>query len=180
MDKIARSLEVDRKELFTRTANALGMQTPAIIEKDFWVCWTLDALFSAPEWCEKMIFKGGTSLSKAFRTIKRFSEDIDLILDWRQLGATIDEPWAERSNTAQDKFCKELNNRAAQYLSREFIPAFSKILEQKLGSAVPVEVAGEVIAITYPKAFSLEYLRPEIVLEIGPLAQWVPHGAFTD
>ncbi len=46
-----------------------------------------------------MVFKGGTSLSKAFGLIERFSEDIDLILDWRLLGYGIDEPWEERSNT---------------------------------------------------------------------------------
>jgi hypothetical protein len=178
MDKIARSPEIDRKELFSRTADAMGQLSPAIIEKDFWVCWVLDALFSSPQWRDKIVFKGGTSLSKAFRIISRFSEDIDLILDWRQLGVTSDEAWDKRSNTSQEKFCKDINSKAATYLATVFVPSFSTELDKKLGNKIPVIANGEVVTITYPKAFSLEYLRPEIVLEIGPLAEWVPHAPF--
>jgi hypothetical protein len=178
MDKIARGPEIDRMELFARTANAMGLSSPAVIEKDFWVCWTLDALFSSTQWNDKMIFKGGTSLSKAFHVINRFSEDIDLILDWRQLGITSDEPWENRSNTSQEKFCKDINGKAAVYLADEFAPSFTRVLEERLGHKIPVQANGEVVTITYPKAYSLEYLRPEIVLEIGPLADWVPHGTF--
>jgi len=59
---------------------------PAIVEKDFWVCWILKHLFAKPALKGQMVFKGGTSLSKVFGLIERFSEDIDLILDWRLLG----------------------------------------------------------------------------------------------
>ena len=59
---------------------------PAIVEKDFWVCWILKHLFAEPALKGQMVFKGGTSLSKVFGLIDRFSEDIDLILDWRLLG----------------------------------------------------------------------------------------------
>lgn len=177
MDAIARLNEEDRRDLFAKTAEQMKMQ-PAIIEKDFWVCWVLDALFSSPQWNDRMIFKGGTSLSKAFHTINRFSEDIDIILDWRQVGVTSDEPWRERSNTSQDKFCKDINSKAATYLVEKFVPSFTTILETKLGYNTPVVATGEEVTITYPKAFSLGYLRPQIVLEIGPLAEWVPHGLF--
>ena len=50
-------------------------------------------------WKEAFTFKGGTSLSKCYGLIKRFSEDIDLILDWRVLGYGLNEPWKQRSNT---------------------------------------------------------------------------------
>ena len=50
-----------------------------IIEKDFWVCWLLEKLFELPL---KMAFKGGTSLSKVFNLIKRFSEDVDITIDY--------------------------------------------------------------------------------------------------
>jgi hypothetical protein len=177
MHTIARFKDEDRRDLFAKTAEQLQM-LPAIIEKDFWVCWTLDALFSSPRWHDKMIFKGGTSLSKAFHIINRFSEDIDLILDWRQLGVTNDEPWEKRSNTSQDNFCKDINSKAANYLAREFVPSFAIELENKLGYKTPVHADGEVVMIEYPRVFSLDYLRPVIVLEIGPLAEWVPHGSF--
>jgi hypothetical protein len=177
MDKFAQLQQKDHRELFSRTAREIGIHE-AIIEKDFWVCWVLDALFSSAQWSDKMIFKGGTSLSKAFHIINRFSEDIDLILDWRLLGVTSDEPWEKRSNTSQDKFCKDINNKAAAYLAGEFVPSFAMELEKKIGHDIPVRADGEVVTIEYPKVFSLDYLRPVIVLEIGPLAEWVPHDSF--
>jgi hypothetical protein len=177
METVAQLIDESRRDLFAKTAEQMRMQ-PAIIEKDFWVCWVLDALFTSERWRDKMIFKGGTSLSKAFHIINRFSEDIDLILDWRQLGITSDEPWEKRSNRSQEKFCKDINSKAAVYLATEFVPSFAIELEKKLGYKIPVIAAGEEVTITYPKAFSLEYLRPEIILEIGPLAEWVPHGQF--
>jgi hypothetical protein len=177
VDNFARKPMSDRRELFFRTAKEVGIHE-AIIEKDFWVCWVLDALFSSPQWSDKMIFKGGTSLSKAFHIINRFSEDIDLILDWGLLGVTSNEPWETRSNTSQDKYCKEINAKAASYLAEIFVPAFAGELEKKLGNKIPVIALSEEVTITYPKAFSLTYLRPEVVLEIGPLAAWVPHGQF--
>jgi predicted nucleotidyltransferase component of viral defense system len=70
-------------ELFTLTAERQSMGSAAVVEKDFWVCWTLKRLFEHPELSKLLIFKGGTSLSKVFGLIDRFSEDIDLILDWR-------------------------------------------------------------------------------------------------
>jgi len=82
MDKIAGLSITERSELFSETAAQRGM-TPAIVEKDFWVTWTLDKLFSHPDLSRILMFKGGTSLSKVFGLIERFSEDVDLILDWR-------------------------------------------------------------------------------------------------
>lgn len=82
MESVARLSSDQRRELAAETAARKGM-TPAIAEKDFWVCWTLDRLFAHPELSSLLMFKGGTSLSKVFKLIERFSEDIDLILDWR-------------------------------------------------------------------------------------------------
>lgn len=98
MRKIATIKENDRKALFQNTAAKMGL-TNAIIEKDFWVCFMLDYLFHRCEWKDHIAFKGGTSLSKLYGLIERFSEDIDLILDWRVIGFGLDEPWEERSNT---------------------------------------------------------------------------------
>ena len=106
MRNVARLPESDRRELFRNTADKMGLND-AIVEKDFWVCFTLDYLFHRCPWKDAITFKGGTSLSKAFNLISRFSEDIDLILDWRVLGYGGDEPWGKRSNTKQDAFNKE-------------------------------------------------------------------------
>ena len=115
MRKIAKIASKDREALFRNTAAKMGMNE-AIIEKDFWVCYMLDYLFHRCAWKDNLAFKGGTSLSKAYGLIERFSEDIDLILDWRVIGYGLNEPWAERSNTKQDAVNKEANERAEVFL----------------------------------------------------------------
>jgi predicted nucleotidyltransferase component of viral defense system len=86
MDKVARLTADDRAALFNETGAALGLAN-MIIEKDFWVCWTLKRLFSLQgKDTPSLIFKGGTSLSKAYGAIRRFSEDIDLSFDRKDLG----------------------------------------------------------------------------------------------
>jgi hypothetical protein len=65
----------DRRDLFLTTAGRIGTAVQNV-EKDFWVCWTLDALFRGlAEGHPRLLFKGGTSLSKSFGLIDRFSED---------------------------------------------------------------------------------------------------------
>lgn len=73
----------DQGEALEVAASALGR--PAhLLEKDIWVVWTLDAIYQSPLG-EALTFKGGTSLSKAYKLIERFSEDIDLTYDIRAL-----------------------------------------------------------------------------------------------
>ena len=76
MRNSARINENDRNALFKNTAAKMGL-TEAIIEKDFWVCFMLDYLFHRCKWKDNIAFKGGTSLSKAYGLIERFSEDIE-------------------------------------------------------------------------------------------------------
>ena len=61
-----------------------------------------------------------------FNLISRFSEDIDLILDWRVLGYGKLEPWEHHSNTKQDAFNKEANNRAEIFLTEQFCPTIKR------------------------------------------------------
>jgi predicted nucleotidyltransferase component of viral defense system len=104
MDRVAHLPIAERSALFAETA-ARMKATPAVAEKDFWVTWVLDQLFADSELARLLMFKGGTSLSKAYRLIERFSEDIDLILDWRTLSDTLDgeDPLADRSKAKQEK-----------------------------------------------------------------------------
>lgn len=76
----------DRQDLFVGAGQRLGT-APQNIEKDFWVCWTLDALFNGPPSSgPRFLFKGGTSLSKGFGLIERFSEDIDITVFREDIG----------------------------------------------------------------------------------------------
>ena len=176
MIDIAKINENDRKALFQNTAAKMGM-TDAIIEKDFWVCFMLNYLFHISPFKDKIAFKGGTSLSKSYGLIERFSEDIDLILDWRVLGYDKDEPWLERSNTKQDIFNKEANKRTEDYLKDEFIPRISNdlhhLLEKEINCHID-EADSQTVIIEYSKNFDDVAILPIIRLEIGALAAWTP------
>jgi predicted nucleotidyltransferase component of viral defense system len=173
--KIALLGREDREVLFSRTAEKMKMH-PSIVEKDFWVCFMLDHLFHDCMYKDAFVFKGGTSLSKSYHVIERFSEDIDLILDWRKLTNDTD-PWDERSKTKQDQYNKEINSQAAVFYREELVPALNKELALKLGEGDWVEVDDNdpmVVNFRYPRDFSMEYLVPVVRLEIGPLAEWMP------
>ena len=104
----------------------------AVTEKDFWVCWVLKRLFADPAIKEHIVFKGGTTLSKVFGIIERFSEDVDLVLDWRLLGfgEGLENPYQEfGSNTKQDQFNQRFNEKAAQYIAGELLPRLCSIFE---------------------------------------------------
>ena len=91
MDAVARGSAEDRAALFRETAARLGI-IPTIAEKDFWVCWSLKRLYTI-EGLPRLLFKGGTSLSKCFKIIRRFSEDIDIGIERADIGlADADRP----------------------------------------------------------------------------------------
>lgn len=176
MRNIARINENDRKALFHNTAAKMGM-TDAIIEKDFWVCYMLDYLFYRCKWKDNIAFKGGTSLSKAYGLIERFSEDIDLILDWRILGYGIKEPWKARTNRQQELFNKEANTKAEIFLRDIFLPTILEDLTLEVGENIKCfidEDDAQTIKIAYPNSFSDMSILQEIRLEIGALAAWTP------
>lgn len=153
----------------------MGMQ-PDVVEKDFWVCFMIDHLFHDCKYKNAFVFKGGTSLSKAYHVIERFSEDIDLILDWRKIVGK-DNPWEERSKTKQDLFNKQTNFKAAKFYAEELVPQLNMEIQEKLGKGNWFSVDKEdemVINFYYPQIFETEYLRSCVRLEIGPLAEWLP------
>lgn len=86
MYKIATISTNDRAQLFREAANLRPAISAPIMEKDFWVCWTLHRLFEVMRFKPHLIFKGGTSLSKVYKAIERFSEDVDLSISRRDLG----------------------------------------------------------------------------------------------
>lgn len=176
MRKIALIESKEREALFRNTAAKMGI-SEAIIEKDFWVCYMLDYLFHRCAWKDNLAFKGGTSLSKAYGLIKRFSEDIDLILDWRVIGYGINEPWEQRSNTKQDDFNEEANRRAEVFLRDKFLPTIISDLSEELIIQVRCEIDPfdkQTVKFIYPKSFSDTAILQEIRLEIGALAAWTP------
>jgi len=177
MDKVATLPEAQRNELFTLTAEKRGMGSTAIVEKDFWVCWTLKQLFEHPELSKLLIFKGGTSLSKVYGLINRFSEDIDLVLDWNEVNQG-EDPMEARSRRQQNQLNTALNSSAIAYIAKTMIPW----LAEALGSHCELEIntderdQGHVVRVKYPKSSDSTGILPYIQLEIGPLASWLPHS----
>ena len=176
MRKIAKLNVKDRNALFTNTAAKMGINT-AIVEKDFWVCYMLDYLFHRSKWQDKIAFKGGTSLSKSYGLIERFSEDIDLILDWRVLGYKKEEPWEKRSNTQQDIFNKEAGKRTEKFLAEIFLPSIKADLKTELGQNIDCYMDSadpQTVVFAYEREFEDLSILPTIRLEIGALAAWTP------
>lgn len=177
MRKVAKLSAKDREALFRNTAAKIGM-SEGIVEKDFWVCFILDYLFHESPWRDHLVFKGGTSLSKAYHLIKRFSEDVDLILDWRVLGYAKDYPLGLSSNNQREKFKAECTEKFRKFLADDFIPKIS----EDIGGILPksskfslYEENGELtVLFHYPSIFRDFALTPAIRLEIGPLAAWTP------
>ena len=104
-----------------------------MVEKDFWVSWTLASLFAHPEFSEQLVFKGGTSLSKVFGVIERFSEDIDLSVSPDFVG--IEEEWveeAESRNKRTDRM-KQLEAACIEKVRERFAPELERIAEESLG-----------------------------------------------
>lgn len=127
-DRIISADDETRLGLFTTTAQRLGT-TPQNVEKDFWVCWTLDALFNGLPDGPRLLFKGGTSLSKGFGLIRRFSEDIDVTVFRDDLGeaATIEELEA-LSGKKRAKALDAIKAACETYIQNEFFGGLNEIV----------------------------------------------------
>jgi predicted nucleotidyltransferase component of viral defense system len=182
MDKVALLPASDRAALFGETAAARGL-ADTIVEKDFWVCWTLKRLFRLQhEDAPTLVFKGGTSLSKAFGAIRRFSEDIDLSFDRADLGY-----WGERdpekdgiSGKQAAKLIEDLMSDVEKHIGQKLLPALHAAIAQQLGESAGAKWSLEIdshdrqtVNFHYPTALSqaeyegMAYISPRVKLEFG-------------
>ena len=106
-----------------------------LVEKDFWVSWTLAVLFAHPDFCDQLVFKGGTSLSKVFGVIERFSEDIDLSVSPEFVG--INEQWVEdaESRSKRTDRMKQLEAACTTTVREGIAPELERIAEDVLGKS---------------------------------------------
>ena len=154
-----------------RTVAARSRRSAVILEKDIWVCWVLQALFSMPD-PHPMAFKGGTSLSKVYGIIDRFSEDVDVTLDYRAFDDGFD-PFAEGASRTQIKrFSERLKDCVARYVRDIIGPALDGAAERLAANgrhALHVGDDGETIRVAYPSAVEApdSYVRSEVLLEFG-------------
>ena len=166
----------DRLGLFTATASRLGT-TLQNVEKDFWVCWVLDALFnSLPAGGPRLLFKGGTSLSKGYGLIERFSEDIDITVFREDIDASASvEDLEALSGKKRNKRLDEIRDAC-----RAFIGGSLKNELEKLAGSLPIsdgglqvtldddDTDGQTLLLIYPAASQADgYVRPAVKIEAG-------------
>ena len=148
---------------------ALKAMDKLAVEKDFWVCWTLEQLFALPGVGECLTFKGGTSLSKAWGLIERFSEDIDLVLDKAWLGIEAANDPELAPNPAQlKKRLKLVEVLTSERITQSFLPALRDAIGGNLThgawSLEPDPMDPQVLLFRYPRLLVGEaaYLDPVV------------------
>lgn len=182
MDRVALLPADDRAALFGETGALRGVAN-TIIEKDFWVCWTLKRLFRLQKQdAATLVFKGGTSLSKAFGAIRRFSEDIDLSFDRAELGYTGDrDPEKEGISKKQaNKLIEALVSDVERHIAEKLLPALRSAIVEQLGEQSEGKWSLEIDAndaqtvnFHYPPALAsseyegMAYITPRVKLELG-------------
>lgn len=175
----------DRIEVLEIAASKTGR--PAhLLEKDVWVVWALSALFDS-ELANDLTFKGGTSLSKAYNAIDRFSEDLDLTYDIRKLIGDLNtgEEGIPSSKSQADKWTKVVRERLPEWIKSSVIPilddTISKLPAQhgEASSQIHLEIRGaaqDQLLINYaPLKQGTGYVSPHVILEFGARATGEPH-----
>jgi hypothetical protein len=190
LSQVIRAKTEDLRGLFQQTGQRLAC-APENVEKDFWVCWTLDALYNKAEIKPRLLFKGGTSLSKAFDLIQRFSEDIDItVFRSDLLGEDFpsdDELRAMGSNQQRRKL-DEVKEHCSAFINGDFQRALRKVAEGELEGLKfviepdPEDPDSQSLLFHYPSAFAdseEEYIRRVVKIESGAKSALDPHETKT-
>jgi hypothetical protein len=167
-----------RAEILQTVGAQLGLRA-AVLEKDIWVCLILQRLFAMPGRMA-MVLKGGTSLSKCFGAIKRFSEDIDITIDHRALDSEVDPYAANLSRTKRKDIGAQLVERLRAYSQEAILPYLQTALKEAVQQEIPIEAleGGESLRVTYSSALvpeEDEYLKEGVLLEFGGRSRIEPN-----
>lgn len=184
--RVTTANDQERQELFALAARRVGI-TEQSVEKDFWVCWTLDALFHGRrQGAPRLLFKGGTSLSKAFGIISRFSEDIDMTVFREDLGESVSiEELEKLSGKKRSAKLDEIRAACKKYLQEELRQELEELLFQAIGdnknercgvSLDDADPDGQTLLVRYPTALAGDaYVRSEVRIECGAKSALDPH-----
>jgi len=189
MDNFLLLKDADKKAYFDVVAHDLGV-TPQLIEKDFWVCWILKILFSLPTAGSHLTFKGGTSLSKCYNVIKRFSEDVDVSIERTFLTSQESiEPDKKQGTKENQRRLDRLKQACQEKIADVIMPELVK----KTGSALsdigkweinldPDDPDNQTILFTYPSVIDngkSGYVQPVVKIELGARSDHWPVEAMT-
>jgi hypothetical protein len=168
-------------------AARLGVHS-LILEKDFWVCWALGRMFGSPALAKDIVFKGGTTLSKVFGVIHRFSEDIDLSVSPATLGFDESSLDLEASKSRRAKRFGDLQASCASFVAQHFQPLLEKLILAGIGNRPgrrawleyqeDARTHSPVLRFEYPSVLpaSAGYIEPSVKFEFGSLTDQRPTG----
>lgn len=171
MNKFLKLSDSQKKSVYESIANKVGLPAQ-VVEKDFWVTSVLQTVFALPV-ARHLIFKGGTSLSKGWKLIERFSEDIDLAVDPVFLGkpeGDLTKKQIKKLRKASSLFIlEELTPMICEELERQGLDSFITVDAQPNGEGDNTYPEPRQIYLHYKSIFdkALTYLRPDVVLEVS-------------
>ena len=182
------TLPAQERALFFRQYQARRGVDPVIAEKDYWVCWLLGRIFAQPPLAEVCVFKGGTSLSKVFGAIERFSEDIDLAILPASLGWQETDLEQAPSRTQREERVAALEAACAAAVHATWLPLLEASIQTTLGA--PNRRAGwltyrfdatsrsPTLLFAYPESLprGVAYIDREVKIEFGSLTDQRPVG----
>lgn len=174
-------LAPDDRRLYVEQAAIQRSVSPVVLEKDFWVCWLLGVIFTS-KFAGSLVFKGGTSLSKVFGVIDRFSEDIDLSLSPEFLNL----PQAGLSRTQANKWMTRAEGECGKAVRAQIAPVLEQAVAAVLGKRTDgwfefrtdPHTNSPVLLFHYPSTqpAGFEYLNRAVKLEFGSLTDQQPAG----
>lgn len=185
---IIHASDEERRDLFLTAAIRQGTAVQNI-EKDFWVCWILDALFNGlPSGGPRLLFKGGTSLSKAFGLISRFSEDIDITVFRQDIGEPIEAAdldalsgkqrriRLDRIRAACQRYIAEVMEMQLREIAAQTMPEEHFLLELD-----PDDPDRQTLLFWYPTVTAApnDYIRSAVKIEAGAKSALDPHEVAT-
>jgi hypothetical protein len=173
----------ERRPYFTKAAAHMNLP-PNLIEKDFWVSFLLDLLFKLPSIGKSLTFKGGTSLSKVYGIIRRFSEDVDLTIEKSHFGFHGHHlPESAPSSNQREKLLNELSAACKSYVQGELFAAIETALSKSLPvgaawklSVDDVDKDGQTLNFAYPTVGfqATSYVAPWVKIEFGSRGEHWP------
>lgn len=159
----------ERRDILTTLAPELGYR-PEALEKDIGICWALEKLSSIEQLNGRTALKGGTSLSKVFHLIDRFSEDIDLTVDYLSFLDGEDPDLLALGRNERDRLTAKLKKALLDLLLDSVVPRLERLLPELSDDAeIEFRPEDELIILKYPSVLESRgtYLKEEILLEFG-------------
>lgn len=158
----------DRRDALDVAATRSG-RAVHLLEKDVWVVWALNVLFES-DFADELVFKGGTSLSKAYRAIARFSEDVDLTYDIRAIAPDLAPDSAHAiplTRSQEQRWTKTIRARLTVWVRETVAPLLTRRLAES-GLSGRAQAEADTVLLTYEALTSgTGYVRPAVLLEFG-------------